>query len=649
MERTGKKMGKATGARTQTPRTDSGWAWVVECGSFLVCFASLGYSSSLSVYLTIWMDYFDASAVTAGLVISMTTLIRGIMSPLAGALCTRFGPRLVTMVGGVIYVAGFVMASQAPSIEFLIVAVGFVGATGQSMVYVAAINALGMYFKKRFAFAVGLASAGISLGQLAMPPLVTVFIDIYGWQGSFLITAAITLHTLAAGALFRPTVRKRRKRKQRNGPAHLNGSVSGMEHEKENSRDVRGSDGADTGYRDITLSDEDEIEDIEENYDTMILVKNRPGTVATGTGHVVVSTSEDGANPIAFTDPPKSSTVPFLGYISRIKYFLLHTYGLRRLVRNTSYLITLVAAFLHGFSRLGVVYIVPRAKSVGIDLDSSAFLLSIFGIGSFVGRIGHGWFIDKRYITGEMAYALGLFIFCVTVSLMPAFVVFIPLAILALLMGSAAGTSSSLVMVIVRAQVHQSDASGALGIMLLFAAIGNVLGIFVAGVAYDSTESYDIAFFVAGGILLIGSLLCVVVHFLQKEKRSRSRVYLPTAFYVKWPRKTTADNQEQAEASVTIEHDSNWDGLNIDDAGITNPLFMLGLSGVSTSDEDVARTSNEDHQQPVQPMEENNSIRHRLGQKVDDEMGGIENPLAVDQLDELVGATATETDENTHF
>ncbi|XP_038069856.1 uncharacterized protein LOC119739095 [Patiria miniata] len=623
-------MGKATGTGTRTPRTDSGWAWVVDFGAFLAYFTTTGYTSSLSVYLTIWMDYFDASAVTAGLVISMTTLMTGIMGPFSGALCTKFGPRVVTMVGGVLFVAGAVMSSQATSIVFLIFSNGFVLAMGSSMSFVAPVHALGLYFEKRFAFAVGLASAGFSAGQLVFPPLVSYLIDIYGWEGSLLVTAAINLHILAAGAVMRPTVRKSRKKKRRhvevqNGPAQLNGSVSTLENETENGRGIRDSDIAER-HRDISVPDEDEIEEIEVNDVTMILVKNCPGHVAS-----------------AFSDPPESSTV--LSCISRIKHFLLHTYGLGRLVRNTSFVLTMVVAFLHGFGRLGIVYIVPRAESVGIDLDISAFLLSIFGIGSFVGRIGHGWFIDKRYITGEMAYALGLFVFCVTVSLMPAFVDFIPLAILALLLGAVAGTASSLVMVIVRAQVHLSDAAEALGIMLLFSSVGNVLGILVSGVAYDNTEQYDIAFFVAGGILLIASLLCVVVHFLQKAKRSKSRVYLPTAFYVKLPMKTTADNEEQAEASVTIEHASNLDGLYNDDAGISNPLFMLGLSGVSTSDEDVARTSNEDHEQPLEPMEENNSIRHRLGQKVDDEMGGIENPLAVDQLDELVGAT--ETDENT--
>ncbi|XP_022108784.1 monocarboxylate transporter 13-like, partial [Acanthaster planci] len=202
------------GRTNKIPRTDSGWAWVVDCGAFIAYFTSIGYVSSLSVYLTIWMDYFEASATTVGLVVSMGILMRGLMSPLSGALCTKLGPRVVTMVGGVIFVTGAVLSSLSPTIGFLIVSNGLT-ASGGSMLYVAEVQALGMYFKKRFAFAVGLASAGISTGQLAFPPLVTYLIEVYGWHGSMLITAAINMHIVAAGALMRPMVRGKTTKKRR--------------------------------------------------------------------------------------------------------------------------------------------------------------------------------------------------------------------------------------------------------------------------------------------------------------------------------------------------------------------------------------------------------------------------------------------------
>ena len=60
--------------------TDSGWAWVVLCGAFLVYFNSIGFFMSLSVYLPLWMDYFETNSATVGLVVSIGTLWRGIVS-----------------------------------------------------------------------------------------------------------------------------------------------------------------------------------------------------------------------------------------------------------------------------------------------------------------------------------------------------------------------------------------------------------------------------------------------------------------------------------------------------------------------------------------------------------------------------------------
>ena len=67
------------GESTLQPRTDTGWAWVVLLGAVVVNFVAFGASASLSVYLNVWMEYFDVSAVTVGFVLSFRTLIKTLM------------------------------------------------------------------------------------------------------------------------------------------------------------------------------------------------------------------------------------------------------------------------------------------------------------------------------------------------------------------------------------------------------------------------------------------------------------------------------------------------------------------------------------------------------------------------------------------
>ena len=87
----------------------------------------------------------------------------------------------------------------------------------------------------------------------------------------------------------------------------------------------------------------------------------------------------------------------------------------------------------------------------------------------------------KKYITAEMAYVLAMLVFGLSVALMPVFTTFFPMAGLAVLTGLAAGTTASLVMVIVRCLVPITDGAGALGLLLLFWGVGDIVGTLAAG------------------------------------------------------------------------------------------------------------------------------------------------------------------------
>ncbi|XP_038069857.1 monocarboxylate transporter 12-like [Patiria miniata] len=552
--------------QAEGPRTDAGWAWVVLCGAFVVYFTSIGFVMSLSVYLPVWMDYWEADAATTSLVISITTLSRGILSPLSSALCTKFGPRAMTLVGGVITAGGIALMSMSPSITVLILFSSIPG-LGVSLVYVSTMQVLGLYFHKRYTLAVGIAMAGISIGQLAFPPLVTLFIDTYGWKGSILITSAITLHLAAAGALMRPVTRKKRHK-------------TGTEEEAEKPNESV-SNGNSSGGIDEEQSDDKDVAVIIADTDELINDDNASPT-EDFTGTLVAAIEEDGLAQVMDPDSVISESKPttFIGYKnvrwSQVKNYLLEEYGLRRLIHNRRFMLMLVAYFFHGFGNLSITYIVARATSVGIDLQRSALLLSLFGVGGLIGRIGPGWFIDKKYISANMTYVLSLAVYGVSTALMPAFVVFGPLAVLAVVTGVAAGSSGSLSMVVIRSLVKLGDASAALGIMLVFTSCGKLTGTLVGGLIYDNTKSYNVAFFTGAAILLMASLLATVVYFLQRVHTKR---HLPVArFWAKLPRKMKLKNLSNKSASYDVS--SKQGGSQNGELGVVNPLYTLTASGV---------------------------------------------------------------------
>lgn len=74
------------------------------------------------------------------------------------------------------------------------------------------------YFSTRRGQAVGLAMAGTGIGQMAMPHVVRMILENYGFRGSILIMGGLALNGCAGALLFQPVEWHMPKRTQ---PVHL--------------------------------------------------------------------------------------------------------------------------------------------------------------------------------------------------------------------------------------------------------------------------------------------------------------------------------------------------------------------------------------------------------------------------------------------
>ena len=75
---------------------------------------------------------------------------------------------------------------------------------GSCAVLLVSVVVLQQYFKKRRALTSGIASAGLSLGGLAIGPCYRALIDLYGWRTTLIIHACVLLQTTVIGATYRP-------------------------------------------------------------------------------------------------------------------------------------------------------------------------------------------------------------------------------------------------------------------------------------------------------------------------------------------------------------------------------------------------------------------------------------------------------------
>jgi MFS transporter, OFA family, oxalate/formate antiporter len=105
--------------------------------------------------------------------------------PLAGAPLDKYGPRPLTIVGGIIVGAGWILASQAPNITFLTLAYGIIGGAGVGITYNATIGTSARWFPDRRGLAVGITILGVGVSPLITAPLGNYLIDTYGVLASF--------------------------------------------------------------------------------------------------------------------------------------------------------------------------------------------------------------------------------------------------------------------------------------------------------------------------------------------------------------------------------------------------------------------------------------------------------------------------------
>ena len=75
---------------------------------------------------------------------------------------------------------------------------------GASLVYGPAMVVLTEYFDKRSSVALGLATAGGSVGAFVVPYVMLFLFTRYGFSGGLLVLGALTFNCCVSGALYRP-------------------------------------------------------------------------------------------------------------------------------------------------------------------------------------------------------------------------------------------------------------------------------------------------------------------------------------------------------------------------------------------------------------------------------------------------------------
>jgi MFS family permease len=153
-----------------------------------------GLYFSFSVFLVPLIEEFHWSrGLTAGAQ-SMSTILQGLLAPMAGILVDRFGPRRVILSGAVLLSGASILGSTIHSAGELYVYTGVLGAAGLVGLGPVPMGVLlSRWFSERRGRAVGIAFSGMGFGVFVMGPLAQWLIASMGWR--------VASAALGAGAL----------------------------------------------------------------------------------------------------------------------------------------------------------------------------------------------------------------------------------------------------------------------------------------------------------------------------------------------------------------------------------------------------------------------------------------------------------------
>lgn len=178
-------------------------ATLVVLAAALILSAAMGIRQTFGLFIGPFSFDRGLPVTLIAFAIALHNLVWGFAQPFAGAAADRYGAAPVVAFGAVAFAAGLVLAAVAPSGIMLVVGMGVLVGIGVSCTtFGVVLTAVGrVASSEKRSMAMGLASAGGSLGQVLIVPLAQVVTETSGIAASLLVLALLVLAAAPLGII----------------------------------------------------------------------------------------------------------------------------------------------------------------------------------------------------------------------------------------------------------------------------------------------------------------------------------------------------------------------------------------------------------------------------------------------------------------
>ena len=177
------------------------YGWVIAFACLLASMAVFGTTYAFGVFYDAFIDEFAATRAVLAATFGLQTALIYVGSVAAGRAVDRVGARRVAAGSGLVLTAGLAWTALARSFVELLVAFGVVAALGMAGLYVVGYATVPYWFRRRRGTAAGIASAGLGVGLVVVPPGADYLIGTVGWREAMLAVAGTAALLSAVVAL----------------------------------------------------------------------------------------------------------------------------------------------------------------------------------------------------------------------------------------------------------------------------------------------------------------------------------------------------------------------------------------------------------------------------------------------------------------
>jgi sugar phosphate permease len=169
------------------------------------------------------------------------------------------------------------------------------------------------------------------------------------------------------------------------------------------------------------------------------------------------------------------------------------------------YIVAITMALGMGTVQAVTISLIPMVQETGISVAAAAGLISIMGVAGIAGRLALAAIGDK--VNKAIALSLCLAAFAVLVALLPVPKGYLPVAVIAGILGFIGGAVMPLCLALLAEVVGPYSFASANGLASLAMALLGAITIRLSGDIFDATGTYNAVFAMLGGGIAVGSLL----------------------------------------------------------------------------------------------------------------------------------------------